>query len=90
VTKSGSLATTSSGFPNTCLASVETLLLYVGWRVVAKERRHLAIQATDRRLKIRGVGFEPVTELAGGEYVPIRTTLRASTQVQAVRDTLAS
>jgi aminoglycoside phosphotransferase family enzyme/predicted kinase len=34
--------------------------------------------------------FEPVTELAGGEHVPVRTTLPASTQVQAVRDTLAS
>jgi uncharacterized protein len=33
--------------------------------------------------------FEPVTELAAGEHVPVRTTLPASTQVQLVRDILA-
>jgi predicted kinase len=34
--------------------------------------------------------FEPVTELAAGEHVPAHTTLPVSTQVQAVRDSLAS
>ena len=34
--------------------------------------------------------FEPVTELADGEHVPVLTTLPASTQVRVVRDTLAS
>lgn len=34
--------------------------------------------------------FEPVTELAASEHVPVRTTLPVSTQVQLVRDTLGS
>ena len=33
--------------------------------------------------------FEPVTELASGEHVPVRTTSPLSTQVQAVQDSLA-
>ena len=32
--------------------------------------------------------FEPVTELASDEHVPVRTTLPVSTQVDAVRATL--
>jgi hypothetical protein len=33
--------------------------------------------------------FEPVTELATGDHVPVDTTLPVSTQVHAVRSTLA-
>ena len=33
--------------------------------------------------------FEPVTELAGGEHVPVQTALPVSTQVQVVADSLA-
>jgi hypothetical protein len=33
--------------------------------------------------------FEPVTELAVGEHVPVRTTLPLPTQVQVIQDSLA-
>jgi aminoglycoside phosphotransferase family enzyme/predicted kinase len=45
--------------------------------------------ATEELLERFRREFEPVTELAAGEHVPVRTTLPVSSQVQAVRSTLA-
>jgi hypothetical protein len=44
--------------------------------------------ATEELLERIRREFEPVTELATGEHVPVRTTLPVSAQVQAVRSTL--
>jgi predicted kinase len=46
--------------------------------------------ATEALLDRFRAEFEPVTELAAGEHVPVRTTLPVPEQVEAVRDTLAS
>ena len=45
--------------------------------------------ATEELLERFRREFQPVTELATSEHVTVRTTLPVSTQVQAVRSTLA-